>query len=147
MTKPLEYRRDNHCTYLCDYHIVMTTKYRHAVITPELWKYLYGKLMEITQHYPKLYIQEANDDKNHIHILISIPPQISVGSVVRLIKTNTARNIKKKFPVLKKHYWGTDSLWSSGYFASTIGVNKEIIRRYIEKQGNLDTGQTATLFD
>ena len=125
----------------------MPTKYRHSVITDELWKYLYGKLVEITEHYPKLYIKEANHDKDHIHLLISIPPQMSVGSVVRLVKTNTARKIKEKFPVLKKHYWGTDSLWSAGYFVSTVGVTTETIKRYIAKQGDFDTGQTATLFD
>jgi len=72
---------------------------------------------------------------------------MSVGSVVRLVKINTARNIKHKFPVLKKHYWGIDSLWSEGYFASTIGLNAETIKRYIANQGTLDKGQTATLFD
>ena len=49
MTKPPEYRRDEHCVYLTDYHLVLPTKYRHPVITDELWKYLYGKLLEITQ--------------------------------------------------------------------------------------------------
>ena len=72
---------------------------------------------------------------------------MSVGSVIRLIKTNTAKHIKKKFPVLNQYYWGTDSLWSEGYFVSTVGVTTEIIKRYIEKQGALDTGQRATLFD
>ena len=147
MTKPHEYRRDNHCVYLCDYHIVLPTKYRHPVITPELWKHLYGKLVEITTYYPKLYIKEANHDTDHIHLLISIPPQITVGSAIRLVKTNTARKIKEKFPGLKKYYWGIDSLWSEGYFVSTVGITTETIKRYIAKQGDLDTGQTASLFD
>ena len=147
MANEQKYRRDNHCVYLCDYHIVLPTKYRHAVITPELWKYLYGKLLEITKYYPKLYLKEANHDGNHIHLLVSIPPQMTVGSVVRLVKTNTARKIKEKFPILKKHYWGTDSLWSEGYFVSTVGITTDIIKRYIAKQGELDTGQTASLFD
>jgi putative transposase len=72
---------------------------------------------------------------------------MSIGSVIRLVKTNTARQIKSKFPILKKHYWGTDSLWSEGYFVSTVGVTTETIKRYIANQGELDTGQTATLFD
>jgi len=127
--------------------MVLPTKYRHKVITPELWKYLYGKLLEITEHYPKLYFKKANHDEDHIHLLISIPPQMSVGSVVRLIKTNTARNIKKQFPELKKYYWGTDGLWSEGYFVSTVGINQETIELYIAKQGDEDTGQTTTLFD
>lgn len=72
---------------------------------------------------------------------------MTVGSVVRLIKTNTARNIKKQFPILKKYYWGTDGMWSEGYFVSTVGITTEIIERYIAKQGEQDTGQTTTLFD
>jgi len=72
---------------------------------------------------------------------------MSIGSVIRLVKTNTARQIKSKFPILKKHYCGTDSLWSEGYFVSTVGVTTETIKRYIANQGELDTGQTATLFD
>ena len=142
-----EYRRNNHCVYLCDYHIVLPTKYRHKVITDKIWKYIYSKLLEITKHYPKLYIKQANHDKDHIHILISIPPQTSVGSVVRIIKSNTARNIKQKFPTLKKYYWGTESFWSEGYFVSTVGVNTEIIKKYIKHQGEQDAGQRAKLFD
>jgi putative transposase len=122
MSAPQKYRKDNHCVYLCDYHVVLPTKYRHPAIDDTLWKYLYGKLLELTTHYPKLYFKEANHDKDHVHLLVSIPPQMTVGSVVRLIKTNTARKIKEQFPVLKKYYWGTDSLWSEGYFVSTVGA-------------------------
>jgi putative transposase len=147
MTKPHEYRRMSHCVYLCDYHIVFPTKYRRSVITTELWKYIYGKLIEITDHYPKLYVKEANHDKDHIHLLISIPPQIPVGSVVRLVKSNTSRGIKEKFPGLKKQYWGTDGIWSDGYFVSTVGITTETIKNYIAKQGDLDAGQTTKLFD
>jgi len=60
----------------------------------------------------------ANLEKDQIDSLISIPPQKSVGKVFRFVKTNTARNIKKKFPELKKYYWSTDNLWSDGYFVS-----------------------------
>ncbi len=147
MSKPIEYRRTSHCVYLCDYHLVCPTKSRHPAITDQIWKYLYGKLLEVTKHYPTIYINEANHDKDHIHILISIPPQMSVGEVVRLVKTNTARNIKQQFPELKQYYWGTDSLWLDGYFVSTVGVTTETIRLYIAKQGEIDTGQTTTLFD
>jgi putative transposase len=109
--------------------------------------YVYGKLLEVTKHYPRLYIHEANHDKDHIHLSISIPPQMSVGKVVGLLKTNTARGIKEKFPGLKNIYWGTDGIWSEGYFASTVGADAETIKRYIQQQGREDTGQTATLFD
>lgn len=147
MSAKQEYRRTSHSVYLCDYHLILTTKYRHPVITLELWKYLYGELVEVTQHYPTIYIKEANHDKDYVHLLIFIPPQMSVGSVVCLLKSNTAKNLKKTFPILDKYFWGTDGIWSEGYFVSTIGVGQEIIKCYIINQGELDTGQRATLFD
>ena len=84
---------------------------------------------------------EINHDQDHIHLLVSIPPKLSVGSVVRIIKANTARALKKKFDYLNKVYWGTDGIWSEGYFASTVGVNEEQIRKYIQQQGEEDFGQ------
>ena len=142
-----DYIRADHSVYLCDYHLVLVTKYRRNVIGNEgIWTYLKQKFYEVIEHYPRLRVKEINHDINHVHILISIPPQISVGSVVRLLKTNTSRNIKTKFPFLKKLYYGTDGMWSDGYFVSTVGVDETIIKRYIENQGEEDIGQTATLF-
>jgi putative transposase len=127
---------------------VLVTKYRRNVIANEgIWKHLEQKFYEVTEHYPRLRIKEINHDINHVHILISIPPQMSVGSVVRLLKTNTSRNSKSKFPFLKNLYYGTDGMWSDGYFVSTVGVDEETIKRYIENQGKEDVGQTATLFE
>ena len=103
--------------------------------------------MEVCEHYPQIYIHEVNHDEDHIHLLISIPPQKSVGGVVRLIKSNTSRGLKAKFPFLKEVYWGTDGIWSDGYFVSTAGVNQKIIQRYIRLQGEEDSGQTASLFE
>ncbi|MEN9524149.1 MAG: hypothetical protein RL536_218 [Candidatus Parcubacteria bacterium] len=143
-----EYIRADHCVYLCDYHIVLVTKYRRNVIANEgIWKHLKQKFYEVTEHYPRIKIKEINHDTNHIHTLISIPPQESVGSVVRLFKTNTSRNLKTQFPFLKQLYWGTDGIWSDGYFVSTVGVDQNTIKRYIENQGMIDSGQTAKLFD
>ena len=66
---------------------------------------------------------------------------MSVGKAVGIIKQNTARELKQKFPFLKQVYWGTEAVWSEGYFASTVGANESIIRRYIENQGKEETGQ------
>lgn len=66
---------------------------------------------------------------------------MSVGSVVRVIKSNTARDLRKQYPFLKKCYFGTQSVWSDGYFVSTVGVNEAVIQRYIEYQGREDLGQ------
>lgn len=100
-----------------------------------------SKIETIHEHYPEIQFITVNTDKDHIHLLISIPPSWSVGKVVGIIKSNTARGMKAELPFLKQVYWGTDSIWSEGYFVSTVGINEEIIRRYIENQGRADEEQ------
>ena len=99
------------------------------------------RLKQIKDHYPELDIIKINHDVDHIHILAVIPPRMSVSEVVRIIKSNTSKDIKKKFNFLKDVYWGTDGIWSDGYFVSTVGINEEIIKKYIEQQGKEDSGQ------
>jgi len=136
------YRRMSHCVFYADYHLVWPTKYRRKIFSPGVEAYLKETLKALPRHRPDLIIKEINTDKDHIHLLVSIPPTVTVGSVVRLIKTNTANALNDKFPELRKVYWGTRSIWSAGYFVSTVGVNEEIIRRYIQNQGKEDAGQT-----
>ena len=99
------------------------------------------KVKEIEKSYPDLAVLEANVDSDHVHILISIPPKVAVSKVVNIIKSNTGRSMRKKFPFLDKVYWDEDGIWSAGYFVSTVGVNESVIRRYIEHQGREDSGQ------
>ncbi|MBI5220822.1 MAG: IS200/IS605 family transposase [Candidatus Liptonbacteria bacterium] len=137
------YRKDHHCIWLCDYRLVLPTKYRRKIFNEGLFVYLKRKLLDIPEHYPQIFFKEINHDQDHIHVLVSIPPQMTVGSVVRLIKTNTSRKLKEQFPFLKQVYWGTDGIWSEGCFVLTVGVDEATIRRYIEAQGNEDAGQTG----
>ena len=99
------------------------------------------QLKELKEHYPELDIQEMNHDKDHIHIMMWIPPKYAVSKVVNILKSNTAQNLKQKFPFLKKVYWGSQGIWSDGYFVSTVGYNEEMIRKYIQKQGEEDAGR------
>jgi len=131
-----------HCVYRCDYHIVIVTKYRKSIFNEGIFAYFKIRLAEVTEHYPLIKIKEVNHDRDHIHMLVSIPPTMAVGKAVGLIKQNTARNLKQKFPFLREVYWGTEAVWSEGYFASTVGVNDTVIKKYIEDQGKKDTGQT-----
>ncbi len=105
------------------------------------------RLKEVKSHYPELDIIEINHDVDHLNLLMLIPPKMSVGQVVRILKSNTSRDLKKKFKFLKDVYWGTDGIWSDGYFVSTVGGNEAIIKRYIENQGNEDSGQAQLVFD
>lgn len=126
---------------MCDYHIVITTKYRRKILNDGAFEYMQKRLEEVRKHYGELEIKEINHDQDHVHILISIPPKWSVGSLVRVIKINTAKNMKEKFEYVKKAYWGVGGIWSDGYFVSTVGINEDIIKKYIEEQGKEDFGQ------
>ena len=99
------------------------------------------RLKQIRDCYPELDIIKINHDVDHIHILAVVPPRRTVSEIVRIIKSNTSKDIKKKFSFLRDVYWGIDEIWSDGYFVSTVGINREIIKRYIEQQGKEDSGQ------
>jgi putative transposase len=137
----------SHCVYHCDYHLIIVTKYRRKVFNEGIFAYFDIKLAEITEHYPTIKFKTVNHDRDHLHMLISIPPTMSVGKVIGLIKQNTSRELKQKFPFLKQVYWGTEAVWSEGYFVSTVGINEELIKQYIENQGNKDSGQIQNGFE
>ena len=132
----------SHCVYQCDYHIVIVTKYRKKVFNEGIFSYFSIQLKELSDHYPLIKFKTVNHDKDHIHFLVSIPPTMTIGKAVGLIKQNTARELKQKFPFLKEVYWGTEAIWSEGYFVSTLGINDKIVQAYIENQGKKDAGQT-----
>jgi putative transposase len=132
----------SHCVYQCEYHIVLVTKYRREVINEGIFAYIEKRLAEVTEHYPLIQLKTVNHDKDHIHMHLSLPPTMAVGKVVGIIKQNTSRELKQKYPFLRQVYWGTEAVWSEGYFVSTVGINEEVIKAYIENQGKKDVGQT-----
>lgn len=137
----MEYKKQSHAVYYTRYHIVVSTKYRRKVLKKGMGDYLKKKVLQVGKFHPEIEIKEINTDKDHMHMLISIPPKMSVSQVVRLIKANTGRSMRKKFPFLDKVYWGQGGIWSIGYFVSTVGVNESVIRKYIEMQSKEDSGQ------
>lgn len=136
----------SHCVYHCDYHLVMCTKYRRQIFNKGVFAYFDTKLAEIHAHYPLIHIKEVNHDVDHLHLLISIPPTMSVGNVVGIIKQNTSKALKQKFPFIKAVYWPGVAVWSEGYFVSTVGINESVIKKYIESQGKKDSGQAKLGF-
>ena len=138
----MEFNQLSHCVYCCEYHIVLVTKYRREVINEGIFAYIDKKLAEITEHYPLIRFKKVNHDRDHIHLLVLIPPTMSVGTTIGIIKQKISRGLKQKFPFLRKVYWGSDGIWSEGYFVSTVGVDEAVIQKYIDKQGKKDSGQT-----
>jgi putative transposase len=78
-------------------------------------------------------ILEGHVSKDHVHLVLSIPPKYAVSDVVGTIKGRVAIRLFKHVPEIRKKYWGR-RFWSRGYFVSTIGVDEAIIRQYVEKQ-------------
>ena len=69
-----------------------------------------------------------------------ISPKYAVSKVAETIKKDTSRSLSRKFTFLKKVYWDRKGIWGKGYFISTVGINEEVIRRYVESQGKEETG-------
>ncbi len=101
-----------------------------------------GAMKRVCTHYPDIQLLEVNTDEDHIHLLASIPPKMSVSKAVNLLKSNSARAMRLKFPFLETVYDRHIGFWSDGYFVSTVGINEEQIRRYIEHQGEEDSAGT-----
>jgi putative transposase len=84
--------------------------------------------------------------KEHIHVVMVIPPKYAVSDVIGRLKGQTASDLRKKFAWLEKVYWNENVVWSPGYFVSTVGVEEEQILRYVAWQGRQDSGQTKFEF-
>lgn len=143
----MEFNRQAHAVYYIRYHLVFSTKYRRKILKKGMGAYLAYLVKGLERRHPELVIHEVNTDEDHVHILLSIAPKTSISDAVRVIKTITAVQMKKKFPFLVNGYFDSNTIWSIGYFVSTVGINEEVIQRYIEMQGKEDSGQAQLALD
>ena len=142
----MQYRKQGHAVYYAQYHIVICTRYRRRILRWGAKEYLKKIVKGIGKYYPDIEIKEVNTDLNHMHLMVSIPPKYAVAKVVNIIKSNTGRKMRERFKFLDKLYVKQEGIWSVGYFVSTVGINEGIVRRYIERQGDEDRGQTKFAF-
>src|SRR3970282_2983405 len=141
----MEIRFSAHGAYHHQYHIVWIPKYRRKVLKGELKEFVGKRLCEVQKYHPEVEIEKFSIQDDHVHLVSVIPPKYSVSSMVGKIKANTSREIRKEFPWIKKVYWGSE-FWSAGFFSSTVGINEEIIKRYVEFQEKVDTGKIQLEF-
>ena len=113
---------------------------------PPFGEYLRTMIIRIGKQTPEIEVIEVNTDSDHVHILLSIPPKISISDVVKMVKAKTGLRMRNKFPFLDKVYWAKSGIWSRGYFVSTVGISEATIRKYIEMQGKEDSGQALLEF-
>ncbi len=90
---------------------------------------------------PGVRLETIGFDEDHLHMVMVIPPRYSIASVMGQLKSQSASRLRKAYPWLEKVYWNENIVWSPGYFVSSVGTDEEVIRRYVEHQGNEDSGQ------
>lgn len=121
-----------HTQWNCKYHIVFAPKYRRRVIYDKI-KSDIGKILRTLCDYKKVEILEANACPDHIHMLVSIPPKLSVSSFMGYLKGKSSLMIFDRHANLKYKY-GNRHFWCRGYYVDTVGRNKKAIEQYIQKQ-------------
>ena len=143
----MQIRKQGHCVYQCEYHLVIVSKYRREIFNKGSFAYFEDIMKRVKESLPELLVLTMNHDQDHIHHHLSIPPKMRVSDVVRIIKSISGRLMKKEFEYMRKAYWGSDGIWSDGYFVSTIGIDEDTIKKYIEHQGLEDMGQAQLVLD
>jgi putative transposase len=110
-------------------------KYRKALLSQDVVASIVSTLRGIEERYD-LNVEQFGDDKNHVHLLVSFHPKHSIGEIVRIIKSLTARRLFEQHPELKKALWGGE-FWTDGYYAGTVGTggNWSVVERYVKNQG------------
>ncbi len=127
-----KYRRSAHATYQCKYHFVWVPKYRFKALEGEVKEELRKILHQLCENM-EIDIIQGNIMVNHVHVYLSVPPKYSPSEVMKKLKGKSAEQLWKKFPELRKRYWG-QHIWARGYFVTTGGVDDQVIRKYIEQQ-------------
>src|SRR5437016_18243 len=128
-----KYWHGAHTTHRLMYHLVWIPKYRKRLLQGKVAERLKELLQECADM-NRWKIEELNIQKDHVHILIQMRPDVSVSKMVQLFKGSSSKVIREEFPELKEFLWGT-SFWADGYFAETSGqVNEDRIREYIRNR-------------
>ena len=121
-----------HTKWACKYHIVFAPKYRRQVIYGKI-KIDIGNMLRKLCEYKQVEILEAEACKDHIHMLVSIPPKYSVSQIMGYLKGKSSLMIFEKYANMKYKY-GNRHFWCRGYYVDTVGRNKKAIAEYIRNQ-------------
>lgn len=127
------FKKLSHVIYRCIYHIVWTPKYRYRVLEG-LVKDSLSKDIPMLLEWKSCEMIEMNIQIDHVHLIVSVPPRMSISQLMGVLKGKTAIKIFKSYPQLKmKSYWG-NHFWSRGYCVDTIGLDEDKIKKYVKYQ-------------
>ena len=128
-----EYRHGAHTVFMIHVHIVWITKYRKPVLRQDVAHRVRDLIREICRS-QDVEIIKGHISKDHVHMFVSIPPQVTISRFVQRLKGKTSHRLLNEFAHLRKQYWGRH-LWARGYFCCSSGnVTDEVIVQYIENQ-------------
>ncbi len=129
------YRRSSHTVYDLKFHLVLITKYRKPVLTGEVAI----RMRELVRDVCKardVEILKGLISREHVHIFVSVPPQLSISELMKSIKGRTSRKILMEFKTLNRQFWGRH-FWARGYFVASSGnITDEMVMQYIEQEGH-----------
>ena len=137
----MEYIRTAHSVYYLQYHVVWVCKYLRRILNPGICGYIRKLMPKLLRSMSGVKLETIGFDEDHLHMMISIPPKYSISSVMGKLKSQSASQLRKAFPWLTKVYWNENIIWSPGYFVSSVGVDEETVKQYVEYQGRQDSGQ------
>ena len=127
------YKKGSHTGWDCKYHLVWTTKYRYQVLSGDVGNRCRELLREIAIS-KEMTIYAGSIDRDHVHMLIGIPPNLSVSKAVQFLKGKSSHKLLSEYQQLRKRYWG-QHLWARGYWVATSGnVTDEVWKEYIKNQ-------------
>lgn len=127
------FRKLSQTIWHCQYHIVFVPKYRFRILIGEVAQEVERCIRAFAEQ-QKGEIVELNIQVDHVHLLVFIPPKVSVSNFVGVLKGRTAIRVFNRFRNLKNRpYWG-NHFWSRGYCVDTVGLDEEMIRKYVKHQ-------------
>jgi len=127
------FRKLSHSIWHCQYHIVWVPKYRYRILTGSVGHEV-GNCIRAFSEQKQVEILEMSVELDHVHLLVMIPPKVSVSDYCGMIKGRTAIRILNRYKKLRKRpYWG-NHFWAPGYCVDTVGLDTEMVAKYIKYQ-------------
>ncbi len=129
------FRRLSHTIYECKYHLIFCPKYRRRILKDEIREYARREIENLLRQKEGIEIIQMNVQSDHVHLVVWIPPKYSISEVMGYLKGKLAIRIFQRYEKLGKQFWGRH-LWGRGYCVSTVGIDEQRIREYVQWQEN-----------
>jgi putative transposase len=127
------FKRLSHSLYECKYHIVFCPKYRYRILKEAIGEYVRQQVYQLCKQREEIEVLVMNIQPDHVHLVVSIPPKYAVSAFMGYLKGKLALRLFQQYESLGRRYWGRH-LWARGYCVSTIGLDEEKIRKYVQWQ-------------